>query len=80
MYEASTVSSRNVPTPVTIANRSKVPQDLPRSTTVSISTAERWEKELLADAKVAPFFSTIVRGSLTSLALEPSCNIRFNAE
>lgn len=38
---------------------SKVPQDSPRSTTVSISTAERWEKELLADAKVAPAFSLL---------------------
>lgn len=38
----------------TIADRSKVQQDSPRSTTVSISTAERWEKELLSDAKVAP--------------------------
>lgn len=56
MYKASTASSSNGPTPVTIANRSKVPQDLPRSTTVSISTAERWEKELLADSKVARLF------------------------
>lgn len=44
-----------VPNSCTHVDRSIAPQYSPRSTTVSISVAERWEKELLADPKVSRF-------------------------